>query len=479
MKFGDESEGEWTPEEGWRPHLVFLVDGMNGCAESFEYITEKLLDIWGDEIVVHACSANNDALQDILTGEKSFRTCDGIDAGGRRIAKEVVSMCEKWHGDPPLSISFWGHSMGGLYARYAIAELMDARGSGRICGLPPLLFITTACPHIGVAGTFSTPIVATGSAIGVLGASGWLGRSGQQLFFEDEELMLWALACEDRYVQALEKFQYRALVANVCNDLVVDFCVSALQPRCPSWLSDSTACPALSEEYPHVVYDSKKFNRPLDSLLLDDADCLLPDQHTQRMPSSPITQHSKFQPPHAKRERSKFQPTPQANDRSTIQASPASRERSKFAPGGLRVMASASGGHDNSSSSWLSWLWGSEDAAAKGELVADPSPVIHCSGHAQELRIEEARLRLASLPWRLICMRFDDYPGQNAHDDLICKLPWFNANDGVEYIVRVVMKPVFGSKHRAAPTKETEQSRSSEQKSTLPVVLSNSSIALQ
>lgn len=398
-----------SEEEEWRPHLVFLVPGINGCAEHFDHISDRLLKEWGEEIVVHACTSNNDALSDILIGDKSFLTVDGIDTGGKRIAAEVVKGIHSWNGLPPRSISFWGHSMGGLYARYAIAELMDKDGT--ICGLPPRLFLTTASPHIGVAGTFSKPVVAAGSAIGVLGQTGWLGKSGQQLFFEDEDRLLWRLACEDRYVDALEQFEFRALVANVCNDLVVDFCVSALQPHCPEWLQNVKP---LSEEFPHVVFDSKHWDRRLDSLELD----------AQKFPSSRSS----------KQRRSRSTRAEQRPER------PLARQRSQFQKGGKLNQLDDRGAQGDTSSSWYSMFF--EDKVEEDVT----SPAIFCSGHPEQLRIEEARLRLAAMSWRLVCMRFNDYPGQIAHNDVICKIPGWNASDGVDYITQVVMDPVFNSK---------------------------------
>lgn len=72
-------------------------------------------------------------------------------------------------------ISFIGHSLGGLVARYAVARLYDqdptqslVQGNeereidgkskhdlkyrGKIAGLEPVNFITSACPHLGSRG---------------------------------------------------------------------------------------------------------------------------------------------------------------------------------------------------------------------------------------------------------------------------------------------------------------------------------------
>lgn len=64
-------------------------------------------------------------------------------------------------------ISFLAHSLGGLFARYAIAVLYNNSNSlnssmpndpcnsskkGMIAGLEPISFITLATPHLGVRG---------------------------------------------------------------------------------------------------------------------------------------------------------------------------------------------------------------------------------------------------------------------------------------------------------------------------------------
>ena len=59
-------------------------------------------------------------------------------------------------------ISFIGHSLGGLIARYAIAKLYtndpinnhdsESISSERIAGLVPINFITVATPHLGTGG---------------------------------------------------------------------------------------------------------------------------------------------------------------------------------------------------------------------------------------------------------------------------------------------------------------------------------------
>lgn len=53
-------------------------------------------------------------------------------------------------------ISFLAHSLGGLFARYAVSVLYVSNdktaGKGLIAGLEAINFITLATPHLGVRG---------------------------------------------------------------------------------------------------------------------------------------------------------------------------------------------------------------------------------------------------------------------------------------------------------------------------------------
>jgi triacylglycerol esterase/lipase EstA (alpha/beta hydrolase family) len=70
----------------------------------------------------------------------------GIDVCGQRLAQEVQQLVSS---TPSLTtISFIGHSMGGLIARYAIGLLADP-ATGTVAGLQPQSYISIATPHLG------------------------------------------------------------------------------------------------------------------------------------------------------------------------------------------------------------------------------------------------------------------------------------------------------------------------------------------
>jgi hypothetical protein len=84
-----------------------------------------------------------------------FRTLDGIDVGGHRLADEVRAFRLRPDMTSLDSISFIGDGIGGLYARYAIGVLLDNDGE-RLCqGLKPCNYISLSTPHLGVRGCVS------------------------------------------------------------------------------------------------------------------------------------------------------------------------------------------------------------------------------------------------------------------------------------------------------------------------------------
>ncbi|XP_037466395.1 uncharacterized protein LOC119338189 isoform X2 [Triticum dicoccoides] len=200
----DASSSKQGPE-----HLIVLVHGIMASFSSFsidyspsdwtygEAVLKKRL---GDNFLIYASSSNIYA--------KSF---DGINVAGRRLAKEVLDVVQKMAGLK--KISFIAHSLGGLFARYAIAilysqqaketgsgasvmltsggsEISRTSGLGAIAGLEPTNFITLATPHLGVRGKNQLPFLQGLSILEKLAAPlapFIVGRTGAQLFLTDGE----------------------------------------------------------------------------------------------------------------------------------------------------------------------------------------------------------------------------------------------------------------------------------------------------
>lgn len=218
-------------------HLVVLVNGLFGHPGNWDVTREKLLQrLDPSTTLLHVSAANTYA-----------KTFDGIDTCGQRLAQEV---CDVVAANPSLrSISFVGHSMGGLLARCAIGRTFDP-STGRVAGLEPRHYVSMATPHLGcdVEGPAQVPLIGWVADLPVgLGrplqslvsraaapvTSTFLSRSGRQFFLQDglehAPPLLYRMTrdCEEApYLTALAAFKTRTGTRTRC------CCYSALYVHC-------------------------------------------------------------------------------------------------------------------------------------------------------------------------------------------------------------------------------------------------------
>eukprot|EP00960_Hanusia_phi_P042004 755259-Hanusia_phi.AAC.4 len=206
-------------------HLIVLVHGLAGTAgdvaDDLAYLKRSIdsQDRNGKNTLVYLAKCNED------------KTRDGVEAGGWRLAKEIVDLVE---GTPSLQrISFVGNSLGGLYSRYAIAVLhQEGRGGWKaeedlVCGLKPDTFVTTATPHLGVRRFTYLPIPYQLHGL----APVFVGRTGDDLFLLGKEgdeppLLLLMSTCEV-FLRGLRSFTRRRAYANLEGDFLVPFGTAA------------------------------------------------------------------------------------------------------------------------------------------------------------------------------------------------------------------------------------------------------------
>lgn len=186
------------------------------------------------------------------------KTQDGVENGGERLVEEMrqvidtemkkrhealnVTTDNKDHNDADdpakeafsteiydITISILGNSLGGLFARYAIAKLVERHcvkeeestkpNSGKDKPAPTWIldgkyrlhlniFCTTATPHLGVSGHTWVRIPRT-AEIGVAHA---LGQSGKDLFRLND--LLHTMATSSNFLGALGSFRKRIAYAN-------------------------------------------------------------------------------------------------------------------------------------------------------------------------------------------------------------------------------------------------------------------------
>ncbi|KAJ4839383.1 hypothetical protein Tsubulata_040229 [Turnera subulata] len=252
-------------------HLVIMVNGIIGSAQNWKYAAKQFLKKYPGDVIVH-CSHANSALL----------TLDGVDVMGQRLAEEVISVIKR---HPSVQkISFVGHSLGGLIARYAIAKLyqtdsgtdisqgnrdcssnghedrcMEDAAKGTIAGLEPVNFITSATPHLGSRWHKQVPLYCGSYALEKTAAriSWLLGRTGKHLFLTDGDngtpplLLQMVNDSEDlKFISALQSFKRRVAYANACSDSLVGWSTSSLRRRneLPKRKHFSR-----HEKYPHIV----------------------------------------------------------------------------------------------------------------------------------------------------------------------------------------------------------------------------------
>ncbi|XP_054779304.1 uncharacterized protein LOC129287156 [Prosopis cineraria] len=231
-------------------HLLVLVHGILASPSDWIYAEAELKRRLGKNFLIYVSSSN--------TYTKTFT---GIDGAGKRLADEVMQVVEKTK--TLKRISFLAHSLGGLFARYAIAvlyspdanncdqhddlencktESSQRKGFSRgrlIAGLEPINFITLATPHLGVRGKNQLPFLLGVPILEKLAAPIapiFVGRTGSQLFLTDGKpnrpplLLRMASDCEGgKFISALGSFRCRIVYANVSYDHMVGWRTSSIR----------------------------------------------------------------------------------------------------------------------------------------------------------------------------------------------------------------------------------------------------------
>ncbi|XP_014523508.1 putative lipase C4A8.10 isoform X1 [Vigna radiata var. radiata] len=231
-------------------HLLVLVHGILASTADWTYAEAELKRRLGKNYLIYVSSSN--------TYTKTFT---GIDGAGKRLADEVLQVVKKTRSLK--RISFLSHSLGGLFARYAIAVLYspdtysrDQPGDlannmteylqetnfskgGLIAGLEPINFITLATPHLGVRGKKQLPFLLGVPILEKLAAPiapFFVGQTGSQLFLTDGKpdkpplLLRMASDCDDgKFLSALGTFRCRIIYANVSYDHMVGWRTSSIR----------------------------------------------------------------------------------------------------------------------------------------------------------------------------------------------------------------------------------------------------------
>ena len=219
-----DSRRRLTPPEAPGPaahHLVILCHGLYGLPSELYAARDKLRAVRG--CVVYCCES--------YAGEGTKR---GIQELGATVAAEVRRVVDAirrdTHRQPLRTISFLGHSLGGLIARSAIQQLwsdVDGPAAGTIAGLTPLVYMSTASPHLGVTNYLFLPQLPVAMAAPL--SRVFAGQTGVDLFSVDRAGgAVRTLATDPVALKALGSFRTRRMYALRCGDLLVAFSRSML-----------------------------------------------------------------------------------------------------------------------------------------------------------------------------------------------------------------------------------------------------------
>jgi hypothetical protein len=252
-----------TPTPPSKVHLIVLVHGFLGNSMELDYLKsalEREADVVSgsstmtatpqqqdiDEVgLSKACDSDvSSTLLVYRAHANTGRTFDGVEKGGVRLAKEVNTVLEQITerlsgkstlGDAAksqLTLSFVGHSLGGLYSRYSLSEIdwklkkrsnsdIDASKTANLDTLEssiideqmsfevePKVFCSTASPHLGLHQQVSIPVPRfLEKTVGYT-----LQQTGQDLFRMSS--LLNRMAMDHKFLEPLAGFETRLAYAN-------------------------------------------------------------------------------------------------------------------------------------------------------------------------------------------------------------------------------------------------------------------------
>lgn len=192
-------------------HLIVIQNGLNGHHSLMKSVCNYYETRLSKENVrVIASDVNN-----------FWNTHDGIEAMGSRLYKFVL---EQIVTRPSVdSISFIGHSLGGLMIRSCVEKLGLHKlkdGSLFFEKIKPVAYISIASPHGGIEESPHWRKIAARFVI---------GKTGMELLQEDETQLLRKMN-EPQNMNALQLFSHKVLYGNAFGD-IVSFKSACLAPK--------------------------------------------------------------------------------------------------------------------------------------------------------------------------------------------------------------------------------------------------------
>jgi hypothetical protein len=233
-------------------HLIVFIHGLDGTGNDFDNLEHLFLRHFNPDHPIETLK--------IMANSRFAQTYDGIESGSIRIWKEIMLKIDflnpnvKW-------ISFVGHSLGGLYARYVVKLLDDCEIFHRI---QPMYFVTLATPHLSVRRPQTRPFNMIFQRLAQV-----VSKTTKELCLEDDiqSPLLYRMGTDDYFVNTLKKFQKRVLYSNISNDFQVFYSTSSISTFNP-YNVDVEARLQRSYKYPDLTAWS--LAKVQDRLMLDE-----------------------------------------------------------------------------------------------------------------------------------------------------------------------------------------------------------------
>ena len=217
--------------------VVFCCAGLNGAPSACRHLRDLISRRQNVDVHILKCNWPYPF--------SYFRTRDGIDTGGKRLAREIQQIIDGYNTNSVASISMIGISLGGLYLRYAMGELYDP-STRSIASCTPKAYISIGSPHLGIPSHHLTTLQTW--AVGQ-----FLGQTGRQLLLENN-LLRHMCQPNSVYMNALRAFTSRTAYAIRKEDSgSVPFMSAALLPEILDTTTTVFSTCGIDKEFPHIV----------------------------------------------------------------------------------------------------------------------------------------------------------------------------------------------------------------------------------
>jgi len=209
-------------------HFLVLSHGNNGTDLDMFYMSERIRFLFEKK-------CPNVDFFILCVRSNSSDTWNGIHVGGERISNEVTEFYLKYLTRyDHIYLSLVGHSLGGLYMRFAAPLILDHEVL--VNRVIPVSYMSISTPHLGARKPSGSSWLHKGLKAGAeLYMKHIIGETGKQLCLEDsgyggrkEPILLQMSEPDSKFIHALRKFKYCTLSGATHFDMIVPHATSMI-----------------------------------------------------------------------------------------------------------------------------------------------------------------------------------------------------------------------------------------------------------